>query len=283
MKKTVFIILTAFCANLLIGQSFHDEINKIYGGFVPHEVSNDIYNKKMKQFDSLWILIKSDTLKYIVELRNELQRNDNPGFFYYDCGALLESISNIQSDQIIALKALSKADLDIRDVNSDVYFRTLRRGTLKQIDIIDLAIKILDKNNYDAYILEHAFTIEKDYCLYYLLIPQDPQKYVPKLINRYKAEKNLENKKAIVNMLWHSCSCSANDFLFELFKSPKTDNKIKDLLNDLVFNSTSDTKPRDKKYAELLKRREEVYSIITDYTIKEVIPLTKKIRKYNCL
>ena len=281
MKKTLFIFLITLFTSFSYGQRFHETIANLYGGFIPHESSDDAYNKKMKQLDSLWILVKSDTVMYINELRKELQKNDNPSFFYYDGGALLTSVSNSNSDKIIAIKALEKTD--ILDVDSDIYFHMVQSSSLNQIDITNLAIKILDKEQFQAYIVEHAFTIDKDYCLYYLLIPQDPLIYVPKLIERYKLENKIENKTVIINMLWHSCSCLANDFMKEILRNPKTEKECKQLLKDLGFISNSTTKPRGKKYNKLIKKRKDTYSIITDYTIQEIKTLTKKLRKYNCL
>jgi len=262
------------------GQTFHETIQRVYGGFIPHKTSRADINKKIVQLDSLFKIVQSDTAKYLPQLRDELIRTDNPPYFYWDCAQLLLSTSKAADTKDIFIQAVKKTDME--DMDTDIYWHTIRTLALKGVDISDLAIKILDVSNFKAVIYEHAFTIDKDYCLYYLLIPLTADKYVDKLVVRYKQETNEDTKKIIVKMLWHSSSCLANNYLMTLERDLTTNQNIKEQIKKMKIKNVSDTPP-DSKYQKDFDRQKEVYHFITDYTIKEIDGLTKGLRKYNCL
>ncbi len=281
MKRIMtFFLIILISSTFANGKDFHTMIQDIYGGFIAHQVSDENYNNKMKELDSFWKMVQSDTLTYLPELQKELQREDNPNYFYWDGACLLYMTSKSESNISIIIKALKI--VDIKDVNTDVYFSIVRKYAFKNIDISDLAIKILDRENFEAIITNHAFKIDKSYCFYYLLIPLTPSNYVNKLIDKYSKENNINNKGIILKMLWHTNTCIANEFLTRISNDNTLDNELKNLLNELKIDKIGD-KIIDKKYKKAIERRKEVYSYITDYTIKEIDELTKTIRNYNCL
>lgn len=261
-------------------QDFHELITKTYGGFVPHELTRAEINKKIPELDSLFNLVKSDTLKYFPLLKNELQRDDNPKYFYYDFGHFLFITSKDKQKNQIFINSLRKAD--IRDLNQDLYWKLVRYLALRKYDITDLALKILEMDKFEAYIPEHAFGIDKDYVFYYFLIPLESKLYVGKLIKRYSDEKSLENQKIILRMLWRANNCIANDFLKTIYFDSKTDIVLKQQLKSYNLEN-SKLKVPDVKLQNILNRESEVYNFITDYTIREIDDVTKKKRKYLCI
>lgn len=261
-------------------QDFHELITKTYGGFVPHESTRAEINKKIPELDSLFNLVKSDTLKYFPLLINELERDDNPKYFYYDFGHFLFITSKDKKTNQIFINALKKAD--IRDLNQDLYWKLVRYLALRKYDITDLALKILEMDKFEAYIPEHAFGIDKDYIFYYFLIPLDSKVYVERLIKRYLDEKSLENQEIILRMLWRTNNCIANDFLKTIYFDSKTDIVLKRKLKSYNLED-SKLKVPDIKLGKILDRESEVYNFITDYTIREIDDLTKKKRKYLCI
>lgn len=279
MKKILFIFFLQW-SYPNFSQDFHSLVQKTYGGFEPHKLTRSEINKKMPELESFFKMVQSDTTKYLPDLRKELRRDDNPAYFYYDCGQLLLITSKAEGIEKIYINAIKKAD--INDLDTDVYWHLLHSLAVKKYDISDLAIEILDVKGFNAVIYGHAFTIDKDYCLYYLLAPLPPNAYVNKLIDRYKTESDETNKAAIVKMLWHSCSCTGNDFLQKLSNDPKTSSSIKAQIDDLDIKFNAE-KIIDNKYVDILARRNEICRIITDYTIKEVPDITEKLRKYKCL
>jgi len=261
------------------GQTFHETIQRVYGGFIPHKTSRADINKKIVQLDSLFKVVQSDTTKYLPLLRDELIQPDNPPYFYWDGAELLLSTKSKGAEKLF-IQSVKKTDME--DMDTDIYWHRIRYLALNGFDISDLAIKILDVEDFKAVIYEHAFTIDKDYCLYYLLIPLTPDKYVDKLIERHKNEKNASTKEIIIKMLWRSRSCLANSYLMTLEQDLMTNQSTKEQIKKMNIKNISDTPP-DSKYQKDFDRQKEVYRFITDYTIKEIDGLTKRLRKYNCL
>lgn len=280
MNKLLTIIILLFTSPYIsYGQDFHKTIQRVYG-FVPHKTSRTEVNKRIVQLDSLFKAVQADTSKYLPALREELIRNDNPPYFYWDGACLLLSTSKSEETKQLFIQAVEKTDM--RDMDTDIYWHQIRSLSLKGYDISNLALKILDVEKFNAVIYEHVFTIDKDYCLYYLLIPLSPDKYVNKLIERYKIENNEDNKNVIIKILWFSRSCTANNFLLSLPKNTSKDKIVTKILKKLKVNNLSISLSY-KNYDKHIDRLKEVYTFITDYTIREINGLTYKLRKYNCL
>jgi len=81
-KSIVFIGLY-FVSNTIYGQDFKQSIDRVYN-FNPASISDEERIAKSSQLDSIWNLVKSDTTKYLGELRQELKDTSHHSFFYFD-------------------------------------------------------------------------------------------------------------------------------------------------------------------------------------------------------
>ena len=57
-----------------------------------------------------------------------------------------------------------------------------------------------------AFIVQHALTLGQDYSLIYMLFPMDETLFVPDLIARLAAEKNVQSQKSLLLALWYAAT-----------------------------------------------------------------------------
>lgn len=234
--------------------------------------------------DDFWKKVKSDTSKYLNELRTELQIEGNPKFFYFEGGQLLLSISEKREDQKLVLDAISKADPT--DIDRRTYVKTLNFLAKSNLNTTDAALKILDEKDYKFFIPEHAFYFNQGYCLTYSLFPTHPSFFETKVMERFKGESDVNIKKSIVTLLWFTNSCNGNRFLTELTTDTQTDKEVTDYAKDLLTRKLK----KDKYYKGLKKMNFEQLthlqklstSRMSDEAIYELDYITKLLRKMKC-
>jgi len=217
----LFLLTTLNC----FSQTLHDEINNTYD-FSPGKLTKEEQEKKIPLMDAFWARVKSDTSKYLNELRRELRSEGNPKFFYYEGGQLLLSISKNINDKEIILKAIIKSDL--ADVDRRSLVGTLNYLAKSNLNTTEVAIKILDDKAFKFFLPEHSFYFNQGYCLTYSLLPTSPDFYLTAVIDRFKSEKDLNAKKSIVTLLWFTNSCKGNEFLRGLSADKATEKEVTD-------------------------------------------------------
>ena len=80
-------------SNILYSQSFHEEVQTVFN-FTPSELSKEEQQKIFPKLDKFFNKVISNKTEYLQPLRDELLRNDNNPYFYFDGGILLMEISN---------------------------------------------------------------------------------------------------------------------------------------------------------------------------------------------
>lgn len=234
--------------------------------------------------DDFWNKVKSDTAKYLNELRTELQIEGNPKFFYYEGGQLLLSISNNAQDKEIVLKAIPKSDLN--DIDKRNYVSTLNYLAKANLNTTEAALKILDDKEFSFIIPEHSLHFNQGYCLTYSLLPTKPDFYVNAVISRFKTEKDINTKKSIVTLLWFANTCSGNDFLKSILTDKTIAKEVSDYTEDLLKRKLKKDNYfkalETMSFDDLVKIQRASTKRMSDEAIYELDYITKLLRKTNC-
>jgi hypothetical protein len=264
-------------------QKLHDEIHSIYN-FSPGKLTREEQDKKIPLMDDFWNKVKSDTATYLKELRHELDRDDNPKFFYFDGGQLLLTLSKSKKDKELVLNGVTKCD--ITDIAKRNYVGTLNYLAKSGLNTTDASLKILEEKDYGFIIVEHAFNFNMSYCLTYCLLPTNPDYYVSALIDKYNAIQDIDTKKAIVTTLWFTNSCDGNGFLKKLSNDKDQNSEIIRYTNDLLTRKLKKDKyfkPLDKLDFDGLTRAQiNSTNRMSDEAIHELDYITKLLRLNNC-
>lgn len=275
----LFLLTTSTCFT----QSLHDDIKQTYD-FSPSKLTRDEQNKKIPLMDDFWKKVKSDTSKYLNELRTELEADGNPKFFYFEGGQLLLSISEKISDQKIVLSAVLKSDP--ADIDRRTYVKTLNFLAMSNLNTTEAALRILDEKDYKFFIPEHAFYFNQGYCLTYSLFPTNPSFFEAKVFERFKSESDINIKKSIVTLLWFTNSCNGNKFLNELITNNQADSEVVDYTKDLLtrkFKKEKYYKGFEKlNFEEITDLQRLSTNRMSDEAIYELDYFTKLVRKTNC-
>jgi hypothetical protein len=178
--------------------SFHERVLATYN-FAPHSLTKEEISAKSKILDTFWREVKANQATDLPVLREELARPDAPAFFKYDGAKLLLSLSKLRADESIALSAISHADLV--DLQFTDYFLTIHAMSVDGLDTTTAALKILEVDKSQAYIPQHALTLDQEMCLAYLLLPTDERFYLAAIEQRLFQEKSVVAQKSLLSVL----------------------------------------------------------------------------------
>jgi hypothetical protein len=189
------------CSQQLVAvevSSFHDRVLATYN-FAPHTLTKEEISSKSQKLDAFWAEVKANQATDLPALREELARPDAPAFFEYDGAKLLLSLSKLRSDESIALSAISRADL--ADLQLTDYFLTVHAMSVDGLDTTTAALKILEQDKFQAYIPQHALTLDQEMCLVYLLLPTEERFYLTAIEQRLFQEKSVIAQKSLLSVL----------------------------------------------------------------------------------
>jgi|HubBroStandDraft_6_1064221.scaffolds.fasta_scaffold333555_2 hypothetical protein len=192
-----FLVLSQSLAAAQI-TSFHERVLATYN-FSPHSLSKEEISAKSKLLDAFWAEVKANQAIDLPALREELARPDAPAFFEFDGAKLLLSLSKSRADEIIALSAISHADL--ADLQSTDYFLTVHAMSVDGLNTTTVALKILENDKFQAYIPQHALTLDQEMCLAYLLLPTEERFYLTTIEQRLFQEKSVVAQKSLLSVL----------------------------------------------------------------------------------
>jgi hypothetical protein len=143
--------------------------------------------------------VKANQVTDLPALREELTRPDAPAYFEYDGAKLPLSLSQLRSDENIALSAINHANL--ADLQFTDYFLTVHAMSVDGLDTTTAALKILEDEKFQAYIPQHALTLDQEMCLTYLLLPTEERFYLAAVEQRLFQEKNIVAQKSLLSVL----------------------------------------------------------------------------------
>ena len=280
MKKLFLIVASAFIWSISFGQNFHEEVTKVFN-FSPHEMTKEEQDAVIPKLDKFFDMVIKNKDKYIESLREELRRNDNKPYFYFDGGNLLLEISKRKKDIQLAADALVKSDLS--DIEGEIYLYHLLKLSLKGANVIDAALRILDDTTFWAFIPAHYLTFTYGEGLIFILPRYAPDLYVNKLISKFNSIPSEEKKLLCLELFLHANCCEADDFLKSLTTDSTQSEEVRNSVSETLKKTTVQRSNNKMRYAILFERRRRVLRRISDEALYEFYPLTWKMKKvYKC-
>lgn len=279
--KFIQLVLLTFLTTLTFGQSLTKEIDGIYD-FSPSKLTGKEQELKMPSLDKFWEKVKSDTTKYLPELRTALESDGRSPYFYYDGSGLLLSLTKNKEDKELAIEAISKCD--INDISQEIFVKTLNHLANEGIDVTKPALKILHAENYSFFIPQHAMTFNQGYCLTYMLLPQENFKYVDTLITVFKTLKP-PSQKSIITTLWFAYTCKGDNFLKSIIIDNTIEKEVRKYAKE-IMGYTKLSKDQ-QEYLKAISRdeldnlRKEALKRFSDEAIDELDMTTRVQRKDN--
>jgi hypothetical protein len=228
--KTIAILIALFIPLLSFGQPIAAEIDSIYN-FKPAKLSGKEQESKLPSLDNFWEKVKSDTTKYLPQLRTELLQSGHNPFFYFDGSALMLSLSQNQSDKELAVQAITRCDLE--DINRRIYVSTLSKLAQENIDVTSAAVRILEDDMFSFSLPQHAMSFNQGYCLAYMLLPMESKSYVDTLIAKFPSL-SIKAKKSIITTLWFTYSCNGDIFLKSVLADQEVEKEVRDYTKKLT-------------------------------------------------
>ena len=278
MKQIIFILILAFSINSF-GQNFHDEVSKVFD-FFPHQMTSEEQEAVIPKLDKFFNMVIKDKKKYIEPLREELRRNDNNPYFYFDGGLLLLEISKSKED--IQLVADAFVKIDSRDIDGQVYLERLLIMSLKGANVIDAALRVLDDTAFFAFIPQHFLTLKYGDGLMFILPRYMPDLYIDKLISKFNSTPSINVKRSCLILFVLANCCKADDFLKALTDDSQPE-VIRTDVDKLLKGMSVQNSNNEKKYANLFKKRQKVLTRISDEAMYEFLPISMEMKKfYKC-
>lgn len=286
LRKTVIPIIALLGIGHLHGASvpdrpetFHRWIVENYA-FSPHSLNKTEISEKSKLLDAIWETVKTQKDALLPLLRDELRSTDQSKFFYYDGSSLLLSLSKSKEDQQLAAIAIARCD--VRDVQYDSYFYTVRSLTMAGVDAIDAALNVLTEDGFTVIVPAHALTLGADYALIFMLNGSDPKVYVPKLITAFETNPREKAKSAALTALWYSLDPTALDYVQRIKVTDQTPPDLRSRISDLQ-SRTRDLRGKGvvgfTSEAKLREKRRETLRRVSDEALYEYESLTLSVLK----
>lgn len=279
-KPSVALLLIS---SACFAQPLKDDIKQVYD-FSPSQLTREEQEKKIPPMDNFWNKVKGDTTTYLPALRAELQADGNPKFFYFEGGQLLLSLCKSLKDKQIVLNGILKTDL--KDVDRRSLVSTLAYLAKAKLNTTAAALKIVDDKEFRFYLPEHSFYFNQGYCLTYALLPTDPVFYLSAVIDRFKMEKDVNARKAIITLLWFANTCDGNEFLKKITADKISEKEVlayaKDLLNRAFKKEKEYKELNNLGFDELIKAQDASTNRMSDEAIYELDYITRLLRQTRC-
>jgi hypothetical protein len=163
--------------------------------------------KRSPTLSALWDRYDKAPGVYREALRGALLASGKRELLYCDGGMLLLAKSKASEDLNLGLQSIAKCSLS--EIEHTPYFRTMHSLALRGVDALDLQFRILDRPSFQAYIPAHALTLGQNYAFTYPLLVQEESRYVPRVIDRLRAEKYETAGQTLVLALWYAATAPA--------------------------------------------------------------------------
>lgn len=277
MKQLTFILGIFLFVNSY-GQDLHDEVTKVYN-FYPHKMTSEEQQAVYPKLDSFFALVTSNKDKFLESLREELKRDDNNPYFYFDGGLLLLEISKTEKDYQLVADALTKTDL--RDLPSDIYLNHVLDLSIKGANVIDAALHVLDDTTFQAFISQHALTLKYATGLKFILPRYQSELYIEKLISRFDLTQSIDLKITYLDLFIYASCCKADEVLSS---SVSSDNeKLSEATKAAYKQQKVSQNSNEKKYLKYFNERKSNLNRISDEAAYELDDFTLKMRQsYIC-
>jgi hypothetical protein len=213
---------------------FHSLIIRSYS-FAPSRTSTEERESKSKAMNAFWSFVSSDSATLLPKLRAELERKDNPDFFYYDGAKLLLSLSRETKDKQLAIASIARSDLS--EIQPLDYVHTLMIWGAEGVDTSDAAFRVLDYPGFTIMVPAQAFKLQQNYSLILMLYQMPDQLFVNKAVNRLLAEKNIISQKSLLEVLWCSATSLGDETIAKAAADKTVPKEVHDYAAKLLENT----------------------------------------------
>jgi len=280
MYKYLIPVFLFLGSSNIYAESFHEEIQRVYN-FVPHELSEYEESVYMARADAFFNKIIKHKDAYIEPLRSELKRADNPPYFYYDAGFLLMELSKSPADLQLVADALAKTDL--RDLSTKVYVEHLLELSIMGADVTDAAILMLGDSTFRIILPEGGAELNQGDCMKFVLLRCKPEVYVMKLIGRYTFLESVAAKKAVVEMLFYSCCCTADGFIGGLAANSNEPEEVRKAAAGFAGMDFGEAENNNFEYNNLHAQIKSLMTAVSYEALFELNDLIRKMKRaYDC-
>ena len=260
-------------------QSAREELQTAYRDS-PRWMNAQQRDQQLTALNRFWDTASKNPAPYIEALRAELQDARSPTLLRWDGARRLLFLSDTPEDRKLAVAAIQQGNL--LDVGTLPAYSTLRWLSNLHEDIVNPAFKILDYPQFTLPISSRSVWMTTPVMLT-LLLPYDPNLWVPKALERLKKERDTDVIAALVLMLWHSQTDAADRALQAFSKDPARSPRARKEITDL-FSKAPDFLPdelamiRASPEAQLRERRNLRVRAMTPEDLELAQRLTLMIR-----
>lgn len=286
MKLFTFVTLTFLLSGSALAApktaAFHARVYEIYN-FHPRDLNQAAQAEKSKQLDTFWHDVKSSGAEGLVNLRDELSREDSPPFFSYDGAKLLLSISKTHDDRILALTAIARSDL--RDLQQNDYFYTVHSFAVDEFDTSEAAMKILTDDKFRFFVPQHSLTLTQEMCLLFLLGPIKDSYYLSKAESRlFNVKTSVTAKKSLLTLLGYTVTKQGDAALARFAADNSQPAEARDYANKIVaavksMGSTAAAGKALKSYGELKAEQRKDFGRVSDEALYDVQDVQVQLRQ----
>lgn len=254
--------------------TFHDKVSTLYS-FQPHKLNRAEISAKSDELDRFWEYVKTNAARAVPLLRHELENPQNPSFFFYDGAQLLLSLSKERADLELALRSLPNVDL--QDIQSTDYLRTVHFLARNGLDTRLAALRILDDPDFTAIIPQHALTLGQDYCLIYMLYAQAGVPFETELVARLSTEQKAKSQRSLLLALWYQVTPSSRATLTAFGERPDVSPEVKAYARELLSRKSGFSLSLSSADALRAERSKVMQRPISDEALIEFDSLTLKL------
>ncbi len=254
IKILLSIVMLVFIESAAIGsekgtlEDFHAVVLETFA-FSPQKLNKEELKAKSSILDSFWKKVTADPEKLLPKLREELQRDGTPPFFYYDGSKLLLSLSKAKSDHQLAAMSISKCDL--RDVEPSDYLRTVNMLGSENLDTSAAAFRVLDYPDFKVYVPLHSLSLNQGISLVFMIFPLSEEWILEKVVKRLDLEKNDTARKSLYLALWYSVTVKGDELIATAAKSEKESKGVKEFAESLQRESVGSLDIPEPKLEEI--------------------------------
>ena len=277
LGSVVLSILRANAQSIGTQAEMHKRVVGLYS-FSPHKVTDAERKTKAAEMDAFWSEVKAHQVSELPMLRVELKDPSNPSFFFQDGSSLLLSLSQDQGDAMIAVDAMSRADL--RDVQPPAYFYSIHSLSMKGVDTTKAALHVLDDPRFAVAVPQHAMTLDQSMSLMYLLLPVDQRRWMAAAQGRFASEKDETAQKSLLLLFFYSQTKDGDSVIRSAAKDPSTSDSVRKeaqkYINDAkeALRMKTDVEGTETSIREARKNR---LTAVSDEAIGDVQEMTARL------
>ena len=216
--------------------------------FDPKVMTFDEQAKRAPKLSELWERFHKSPDSYRNAMRTLLGRDGGTEMLYCDGGMLFLQESTLSSDKVLGLNSIAKCSLV--EIQQTPYFYTMHREALAGTDTLDLQFRMLTKPEYQVFSPLHALSLGQDYSFVYPLLVQEESRYVHRIVERTKIEKDSTAQNTLLLALYYAATLESEEILRSIAGKkdvpPDVQKQAKEMIERIGEMRTIDpTKVRD--------------------------------------